>query len=565
MSSQAFKTNLKSVPRSLQTSALHRGPFALLGVSNRDDRRKIVEQAEERSLELNNNDCQKARSDLTNLRSRLTAEIAWLPGISPRKASQLLDELLNDAMSIRNQSGLPTIARCNLMAAAFEAVNGDDTAEDLSEFIQEMAHLVEELDADELIRDINEDRTISGFPEVKAIDQIAFEISERKRFFKVVIKDALNRLPSATLLDVMTRVVDGGTVGGLDHGPELIHDIVDSYAVEIQGILEKESENVQKLIIAARDSIKGGEEAIRPLIDKIERVVRNWDKFAQPIQLSAKSRGVDHEQSRDLALSIRSFAIELFNEHDMLVFSQRLTDLLQERFSELPEVSERVAEDAIALADIHKERKQAAIQSKKRDEEWLREITFTADVGVLFKDALSISSDGIEWKGSKYSLESITGVRWGSVRNSVNGIPTGTDYQIAIATRFGSTTINLKKESTYSGFLNSLWRAVCIRLMIEMSEALKGRASLDFGNMTIENANVTLVRHKFLGANEKVCLAWSDVHVWSENGEFFIGSRHDKKIYGSASYISEWNTHLLDHIVRGGFKKGVSKLSDYFD
>ena len=25
-----------------------------------------------------------------------------------------------------------------------------------------------------------------------------------------------------------------------------------------------------------------------------------------------------------------------------------------------------------------------------------------------------------------------------------------------------------------------------------------------------------------------------------------------------------WNIHLLDHVVRSGFKKGVNKLSDYF-
>jgi hypothetical protein len=59
-------------------------------------------------------------------------------------------------------------------------------------------------------------------------------------------------------------------------------------------------------------------------------------------------------------------------------------------------------------------------------------------------------------------------------------------------------------------------------------------------------------------------VSWSDVHVWSANGEFVIGSKTDKKIYGSASYMNHWNTHLLDHVVRGGFKKGVSKLSDYF-
>jgi hypothetical protein len=62
-----------------------------LGVTTRDNRRRIVELAEEKSLELDHDVCQKARSDLTNPRTRLSVEIAWLPGVSPRKAIQLVE------------------------------------------------------------------------------------------------------------------------------------------------------------------------------------------------------------------------------------------------------------------------------------------------------------------------------------------------------------------------------------------------------------------------------------------------------------------------------------------
>jgi hypothetical protein len=90
---------------------------------------------------------------------------------------------------------------------------------------------------------------------------------------------------------------------------------------------------------------------VAPFIEKLERVARNYDRFAQPIQLSAKARGIDHDSSRDVAFSIRSLAVDLFNDHGMLALSQRLTGLLQELFAELPDVSERVTEDARALAD----------------------------------------------------------------------------------------------------------------------------------------------------------------------------------------------------------------------
>jgi hypothetical protein len=100
--------------------------------------------------------------------------------------------------------------------------------------------------------------------------------------------------------------------------------------------------------------------------------------------------------------------------------------------------------------------------------------------------------------------------------------------------------------------------------MMEMSDALAAGKVLSFGDMAIEDGYVTLVKHKLLGANEKVRLSWSDVHVWSADGNFVIGSKSDKKTYGSGSYKDHWNIHLLDHVVRSGFKKGVVKLSDYF-
>jgi hypothetical protein len=110
---------------SVTTTALHQSAFSVLGVTTRDNRKRIVELAEEKSLELDHDVCQKARSDLTNPRTRLSAEIAWLPGVSPRKASQLVENLANDPMAIRKESGLPTLAHLNLLAAAFEAVDGE--------------------------------------------------------------------------------------------------------------------------------------------------------------------------------------------------------------------------------------------------------------------------------------------------------------------------------------------------------------------------------------------------------------------------------------------------------
>ncbi|HGP0295664.1 hypothetical protein ACIUZ0_15300 [Pseudomonas aeruginosa] len=548
----------KPEPR-LTTTALHQSAFAVLGATARDDRRRIVELAEEKSLELDHDICQKARSDLTNPRTRLSAEIAWLPGVSPRKATQLVESLLNNPMAVREETGLPTLAHLNLLAAAFEAVDGDHDADDFAGFIQEIAYLAEDLNPEEVLRDINEDRAVSHFPEVRALDQIETELAERKRYYRGAIKDALDRLPPMTLIQVMTETVDGVTSGGEDHAPGLVDDLVDSYEVETHGILQKEAENVHKLIKAARDHAGSGEAAVKPYVDKLDAVARNWDKIAQPIQLSAKARGIDHEASRDLAYEIRGLAIDLFNKHDMLAQSQRLTGLIQELFSEVPEISDRAEEDADALADIFQQRKQAAA----RHGEWEREITYRAEIGVMFKDTLSISPHGVSWKGQNFPLDSITRVRWGGVSHSVNGIPTGTTYTIAFGNRNSEAVVELKKQDIYTTFLDKLWRAVCVRLLTEMLEALKDGRDLHFGDALLHDDGITLVKRKFLGSNERVRCSWGQVHVWSADGSFCIGAKDDKKVNAGISYIHGANTHILEQAIRMAFKKpGMRRLSD---
>ena len=260
-----------------------------------------------------------------------------------------------------------------------------------------------------------------------------------------------------------------------------------------------------------------------------------------------------------MAYEIRGLAIDLFNKHDMLAHSKRLTGLIQELFSEVPEIADRVEEDADALADIFQQRKQAA----SRKDEWAREITYRAEIGVMFKDALSISPDGVSWKGQNFPLDSITRVRWGGVSHSVNGIPTGTTYTIAFGNRSSEAVVELKKQDIYSTFIDKLWRAVCVRLLAEMLEALKAGRDLHFGDALLHDDGITLVRRKFLGSNEKVRCSWGQVHVWSADGSFCIGAKDDKKVNAGISYIHGANTHILEQAIRMAFKKpGMRRLSD---
>jgi hypothetical protein len=540
------------------TTVLHRSPFYLLSVSMRDDRKTIVASAEERALHIDAETCQKARADLTNPRPRVSAELAWLPGLAPRRASTLVETLKLRPFALVQEEGLPNLAKANLLAAASEAIDSERSNDEVADFIQRFAVLVDEIEPEQVLREINEDRAVSGFPEIRDLSQIEAELVERKRQYRNALKEALNRLTSSDLVATMTSVVEAATEGGKVHAPELIDELVDAYAVETKDVLEREWQTAEKLIFAARLNVSRGEAALRPVLDRLHSVARTWDKIAQPIQLSYMARGLEHEPSKRLALSIRSLAVDLFNDHDLLEQAQRLTKLLSELFSELPEFAEQVSADSKALLDIARNRQ----QSERDVRTWEAEIAFTADVGMVFKDTLSLSAGGVSWKEKTYPLESITRVRWGGVRHSVNGIPTGTDYTVAFGDNWTEAVVSIKRESTYSSFTEKLWRAVCVRLMTDMLKTLKGGSELRIGEAVIRDEAILLTKHKFLGSDETVRCSWSEVKIWSSDGSVVIGSQNDKKCYVSLSYIHVANAHLLEHIVRTFFKQpGTTRLS----
>ncbi|MGR6035749.1 MAG: hypothetical protein ACU4EQ_04275 [Candidatus Nitrosoglobus sp.] len=260
-----------------QTTTLHQNPFYLLGVTTRDSQRRIIEK---KFLNPDHDTGERARSELLNPKARLRAELAWLPAISPRRIKHLIALLLQDRNSIWTKAGLPSLAHTNLIAAALELVDANDNPEDIAKLMEKMAFLIEDLSAEEIIGDINEDRVISGFPDIRA-EEIIAELEERKRYFRKTTKEVLTRLPPLSLTKTVTLVVDNATAGGKTPAPELINELVAIYEFEV---IQREAERIYKLINAVREATRLDENAINSLISKLELFTRDWRKIVRPIQ-----------------------------------------------------------------------------------------------------------------------------------------------------------------------------------------------------------------------------------------------------------------------------------------
>lgn len=541
---------------------LLQNPFHILTASPRDNRRRIMELADERSLLLDSNEVMEARLDLTNPRKRLSAEVAWLPGIGPKRAGEMLSLLESSPTDLLAVDKLSSIARANLLAAGLSRLP-DHNSDDVVEWILEISSTFEDIDPEELRSIINEERVVSDFPDISDLSAVEAEIQDRRRHYSKVIKSALDNISSEKLVEAVTEAIEIATDDGEEHGPILIADIVDLYEIEAQEFLDKEEANIKILV----DKLWTAVDAERPdsvlasMVNQLIPVVKNWDTIAQPIQVSARSRGLDHDASHRVAGLVRGLAIHMFNEHGKLDFSKQLTGMLQEVFAEVGEVAERTAEDADALEDIAEQRARLIEDAKNRAEEWRREITYEVEVGAIFKNKLRISPEGIEWKGRRWDLDSITRVRWGGTRHSVNGISTGTTYSIIFGNGSNYAYIELKKEAIYTNFIDRLWRAVGVRLLTEYLEGLQDGKKYRFGSTIMSDHGMELERKKLFGSNEQVFCRWSELVIWNGPGVFCIGKKDDKKLTAALSYQEADNIHILEAAIRMFWKRGGDRLS----
>lgn len=557
-------------------------PFFILDVTMCDDRRRIMDMAEEKSLTSDETVVRDATAVLTHPRRRLEAEIAWLPGLDPKRTAEVVSILRRPASSdtdvalllrrlfnqlvhergsteLRNRDNPTSLTRANLLADWLPRLVGDFSKHDVARWIVELAQIHHEIeeDVEQTISLLNRDRAVAGFPALSDLEHFRNELKARRQYYRQAIEGALDKLSSLVLVEIITMVVDEATENGGRHAPILIDDLVDRFEVRAQAeFFEEQHKRIEALLKRVLEAAKRKEnnEYMGRLVTKLEDVVKRWDKVAQPIQVSARSRRIRHNLSHEVAKKIRGLGLELNNEYGLFDLSKRLTTLQQEVFAEVDEIVERSNEDASALDEI------AATEAFVSS--WNEEITYEAEVGKMFKQKLRISPEGVQWKGEKISLEEISRVRWGGTRHSINGIPTGTTYKIFVGGESGGITIQLREAHIYSEFIGRLWKAVSVGLLTKMLKELRNGGRYRFGTAILTDYGFELERRKLFSANERVPCRWTDLAIMNSAGTFCIYKRDEKKVSAELSYQEMDNVHILEAAMRTFWKNASPRLSD---
>lgn len=531
-------------------------PFYILNASTRSSKSEIAELAEHAELVHDHDLVVSARGELVNTRTRLAAEVAWLPGASPKKAAQVVAMLRDPAAVLVRDFGLAALAAVNAIASALQHVK-QGPADLVKRGCERLVNDFQRVDVDEVMRDINEDRTIAGFPLLGDAGLVELEVAKLRRTYVQAMVAALDQLSTQDLVAVATSLAEESSGHGSNPMPPLISDLLEIYERKAGAFLEPEASDIESLISATEHRAKDGAEAseIDALTSRILERTKRWDTKAQPVQVLMQSRGLEHEVSVRLAMNLRGLAIGLFNQHNYLSISRRISDHLQVLFAEVPEVAERVQEDIEALTDIAESRRNEEAKSKRESAEFAASIAYETTFGRVFKDHFCLSIDGIRWKNNRISLEEVDGVSWGGVRGQH-----GTTFDIRIYSQQCDMFLEFNDESKFDAIVDRLWKAVGVRLLVDMLGALKDGKVHRFGTVSISDKGLVVdVTHLFRQSTN-LFMPWSDVNKRMENGALVLSSMDGRSV-GSVDLRAVKNAPVLTTALNLLWKKGSGTLS----
>jgi len=154
---------------------LRENPFSVLSASTRDRKSRLIELAEEAALHGDHEAAVTARGTLGNPRTRLVAEIAWFPGLSPSRIKRTLEQIALGARP--DLEGMNPLCQANFATEAMRLCDpaGSDV---LQNAVMELSNYVEEIDPEAVFQSINEDRQAAGIPQLTDSPPVEAEIAE---------------------------------------------------------------------------------------------------------------------------------------------------------------------------------------------------------------------------------------------------------------------------------------------------------------------------------------------------------------------------------------------------
>lgn len=334
---------------------LNETAFYLLGATVHQGKAELRNLAEDKSFTMEESVCRAAEREICLPSKRVAHELSWLPGVDPAAAAEVAQRALSGAAPLRYRRGegwvpLPPLALCNVLAAGLSARKAapvtDETLAQTAFLLRTMAESYEALRAEDVAEALNADREVAGFPALGAA-AVQEPLAARRRELVSELADYIFSLPEEVGVGALTEAVTECSRAGAAQNPLLLDELVAAHELHAESTLRLHEMSVRR----AAEKWREAEDADAPrCLERLEEKLRMWDALAQPIQLSAKSRGLCHEPSRRLATDLHNLVRELCGRPACAEQAAALSRLLAEVFAEVPEVQDMLLADVAYAA-----------------------------------------------------------------------------------------------------------------------------------------------------------------------------------------------------------------------
>lgn len=551
---------------------LKENPFYILGVSPRDNKRKIMDAAEEKLLFMDADVVENAKNDLLDSNRRLDAELGWFVGLDSKTNNDIVKNLNEDLFSEDIFYSLVQYDKLNYLLEWIRIKTNDFYSENsalpLMKVVQKISNIYEKFISQEesiAIQElkflINNSRIHAGFSIIDT-NILLEKLYDRKENVVAILLNAIDKMSSNLITFSLFILAEIGTRGGRQRASIIIESILMHYEVSLQQFINVQIEKIYSIINPILDEHNDKnfiENNLSSLTDKLFVYIKVWNRVIEPIEVFHLSKGKEHRETSHILHDFRNVCLKINNDYNMPKLALKLLHQVYYEASQcfflyIPSFKQLFKDDIKILTDMVKKQEEYERQEaeeKKKYEKWAKSIYYETEFGLIFKDKFKISADGIEYDGRTTPLNDIIGISWGGITNYWNSVPTGTDYTIRFKTLDGETAIN-PNEDQYKHITECLWKAVSLNIFTNMLKQLENGETLKVGNIKVIDTGVYLIKSGWFSSEEKI-FPWNKITTYSQDGLFYLREK-DGKHKASSSYMGDMNTHILDFMIRLFFK-----------
>lgn len=324
--------------------SLAENPFAVLGVSLEATREDIEDAYEDRVVACPRDEpaLLKAKQILLTPRTRLGAELRWLPNSEPQRAALLAKELLRTPEKDLAQALplLPALDRSNVAADAIARLPS-------TQLLPQLIAAHGQIDPGVVTATLKRMRATAKFPPATE-QQVKDQLAELTREHAASAMVGMLACGTPQLM-LSTLVEDRRFVSN-----RLLDELVARYDQWSSPHLSVVEDNLDKALAAVGDDPGS---SVEPIVSGLKQ----WAELSKPIQRHSARSGLDEPRSLRIYRNVRSTCIDLANDHQQFGVAAEIVKAVRTTFRELPTAAVESEEDLALLTKLEGEQAAAAV------------------------------------------------------------------------------------------------------------------------------------------------------------------------------------------------------------